>query len=236
MNGTTGSVDETATEVEETTASTTGTATATTATDGPTPEGSTTGGSGAEDAATGHPTAGEAETGASSRVSARKGGGTRLEEEGDIAADYLEELLDIVDLDGDIDIDIENGRASVAIVADEAGTPALRRLLGDDGEVLDALQELTRLAVQASTGDRTRLLLDVAGHRATKRTALVELANEVVVRVRASGERELLDPMPAFERKVVHDAVAAAGLTSESEGEEPRRSVVVLPEAATPDA
>ncbi|WP_343078254.1 protein jag [Kineococcus aurantiacus] len=157
---------------------------------------------------------------------------SRLEEEGDIAADYLEELLDIVDLDGDIDIDIENGRASVAIVADDAGTPALKRLVGDDGEVLDALQELTRLAVQAQTGDRTRLMLDVAGHRSTKRGALVRLAQEVVARVQASGTAERLDPMPAFERKVVHDAVAAAGLASESEGEEPRRRVVVLPTPA----
>jgi len=155
-------------------------------------------------------------------------GATRLEEEGDVAADYLEELLDIVDLDGDIDIDIENGRASVAIVADKAGTPALRKLVGADGEVLEALQELTRLAVQAQTGDRTRLLLDVAGFRAEKRTSLVVLAEQVVARVRASGEDEKLEPMPAFERKVVHDAVAAAGLESESEGEEPRRCVVVL--------
>ncbi|ABS05968.1 protein jag [Kineococcus radiotolerans] len=159
---------------------------------------------------------------------------SRLEEEGDIAADYLEELLDIVDLDGDIDIDIENGRASVAIVADEPGTPALSRLVGPDGEVLEALQELTRLAVQAQTGDRTRLMLDVAGHRLTKRGALVRLAGEVVARVRTSGAAERLDPMPAFERKVVHDAVAAAGLLSESEGEEPHRRVVVLPAALDP--
>ncbi|WP_432503974.1 Jag family protein [Kineococcus arenarius] len=155
----------------------------------------------------------------------------RLEEEGDIAADYLEELLDIADLDGDIDIDIDNGRASVAIVADEAGTPALQRLVGADGEVLEALQELTRLAVQAQTGDRTRLLLDVAGYRADKRTALVTLAEEVCARVRANGEAERLEPMSAFERKVVHDAVSAQGLTSESEGQEPQRRVVVLPVA-----
>ena len=100
--------------------------------------------------------------------------------------------------------------------------------------MLEALQELTRLAVQAQTGDRTRLMLDVAGHRLTKRSGLVRLANEVVARVRASGAAERLDPMPAFERKVVHDAVAAAGLQSESEGEEPRRRVVVLPTAVDP--
>ncbi|MGI4893681.1 MAG: protein jag [Janthinobacterium lividum] len=163
----------------------------------------------------------------------RGSGGSRLEEEGDIAADYLEELLDITDLDGDIDIDIENGRASIAIVTNEAGTAALRRLVGSDGVVLDALQELTRLAVQAQTGDRTRLLLDVAGHRATKRTALVTLAAEVCTRVQETGQDERLEPMPAFERKVIHDAVATLGFTSESEGEEPRRCVVVL--ASTPD-
>ncbi|MEZ0166462.1 protein jag [Kineococcus sp. LSe6-4] len=165
-------------------------------------------------------------TGETRRPGATK---SRLEEEGDIAADYLEELLDIVDLDGDIDIDIENGRASVAIVADEAGTPALSRLVGSEGEVLEALQELTRLAVQAQTGDRTRLMLDVAGHRTTKRSSLVRLAHEVVARVQASGTAERLEPMSAFERKVVHDAVAEKGLASESEGEEPRRRVVVLP-------
>ena len=163
------------------------------------------------------------------------GAAKRLEEEGDIAADYLEELLDIADLDGDIDIDIENGRASVAVVADQAGTPALKRLVGQDGEVLEALQELTRLAVQAQTGDRTRLLLDVAGHRAAKRGALESLAQEVCERVRVSGEPEHLEPMSAFERKVVHDAVALLGMTSESEGQEPQRHVVVLP-AATGDA
>ena len=166
------------------------------------------------------------------RTARRSGNLSKLEEEGDVAADYLEELLDIADLDGDIDIDIENGRASVAIVADEKGTPALSRLVGSDGEVLDALQELTRLAVQAQTGDRTRLLLDVAGHRAAKRRALVKLADQICARVRATGTSERLEPMPAFERKVVHDAVAAAGLESESEGEEPRRRVVVLPPTA----
>ncbi|MFB9377209.1 protein jag [Kineococcus gynurae] len=157
-----------------------------------------------------------------------------MEEEGDVAADYLEELLDIVDLDGDIDIDIENGRAAVAIVAEDSEMAALRKLVGKDGEVLDALQELTRLAVQAQTGDRTRLLLDVAGFRAEKRTALIALAEDVCATVRSTGQDKKLDPMPAFERKVVHDAVAAAGLQSESEGEEPRRRVVVLaPVAAT---
>jgi len=148
----------------------------------------------------------------------------RLEQEGEIAADYLEELLEIVDLDGDIDMDVEGDRATVSIVGAD-----LRQLVGDDGKVLEALQELTRLAVYRETGERSRLMLDVSGHRATRRTELEALAAEVVGRVRESGEPEPLAAMSPFERKVVHDAVAAAGLTSESEGVEPRRHVVVLP-------
>ncbi len=148
----------------------------------------------------------------------------RLEQEGDIAADYLEEFLDIADLDGDLDMDVEGDRASVSIVGAD-----LSQLVGRDGEVLDALQELTRLAVYRETGERSRLMLDVSGHRAARREALVELAEKLIADVKSSGERVELEPMTSFERKVVHDAVAAAGLTSESEGVEPRRYVVVLP-------
>jgi spoIIIJ-associated protein len=148
----------------------------------------------------------------------------QLEAEGDIAADYLEELLDIADLDGDLDMDVEGDRAVVSIVGAE-----LSQLVGRDGEVLEALQELTRLAVYRETGERSRLMLDISGYRADKRTKLERLAQEAVARVKESGEPESLEPMTPFERKVVHDAVAAAGLTSESEGVEPRRFVVVLP-------
>jgi spoIIIJ-associated protein len=152
----------------------------------------------------------------------------RLEEEGEVAADYLEELLDIVDLDGDIDIDVENGRASVAIVA-EGGDRQLRALVGGRGEVLEALQELARLAVQARTGERSRLMLDVAGYRAGRRRTLEDVAARAVAEARRTGGPVRLDPMNAFERKVVHDAVAEAGLSSESEGVEPSRRVVVQP-------
>ena len=148
----------------------------------------------------------------------------QLENEGDIAADYLEELLDIADLDGDLDMDVEGDRAAVSIVGAE-----LTQLVGRDGEVLEALQELTRLAVFRETGERSRLMLDISGFRADKRTRLEKLAAETVASVRESGERAALKPMSPFERKVVHDAVAAAGLSSESEGVEPRRYVVVLP-------
>ena len=148
----------------------------------------------------------------------------RLEQEGDIAADYLEELLDIADLDGDLDIDVEADRAAVSIVGAD-----LSQLVGPDGKVLEALQELTRLAVYRETGERSRLMLDISGFRADKRTRLSKLGADTAAQVRESGEPVSLEPMSPFERKIVHDAVAAAGLRSESAGVEPRRHVVVLP-------
>ncbi|MGW8849538.1 Jag family protein [Streptomyces xiamenensis] len=153
---------------------------------------------------------------------------TRLEQEGEIAADYLEGLLDIADLDGDIDMDVEADRAAVSVIS-EGTSRDLQKLVGRDGEVLEALQELTRLAVLRETGERSRLMLDIAGFRAQKREKLIALAQEAVEQVKESGESVKLSPMTPFERKVVHDAVAAAGLSSESEGEEPQRRVVVLP-------
>jgi spoIIIJ-associated protein len=147
-----------------------------------------------------------------------------LERESEIAADYLEELLDIADLDGDIDMDIERDRASVSVVGGD-----LDHLVGSEGAVLDALQELTRLAVLTATGERSRLMLDIGGFRAGRRAVLTELGSTTAQQVKESGEPVRLDPMNPFERKVVHDAVAAAGLRSESEGEEPHRRVVVLP-------
>jgi spoIIIJ-associated protein len=147
----------------------------------------------------------------------------RLENEGDIAADYLEELLDIADLDGDLDMDVEGDRAAVSIVGAD-----LSQLVGRNGEVLEALQELTRLAVYRETGERSRLMLDISGYRAEKREQLVRLAEETMATVRETGESVSLDPMSPFERKVVHDAVARIrGVSSESEGEEPRRQVIV---------
>jgi spoIIIJ-associated protein len=167
----------------------------------------------------------EPDEGAADEEPVRPGRRERLEQEGDIAADYLEELLEISDLDGDLDMDVEGDRATVSIVGAD-----LPQLVGDQGEVLEALQELTRLAVYRETGERSRLMLDVSGHRARRRTALEEQAARIVAEVKESGERATLEPMSPFERKVVHDVVAAAGLTSESEGTEPRRFVVVLPE------
>jgi len=153
---------------------------------------------------------------------------SRLEQEGEIAADYLEGLLDIADLDGDIDMDVEADRAAVSIISDGSSRD-LQKLVGRDGEVLEALQELTRLAVHRETGERSRLMLDIAGHRARKREELTQLGTKAVEEAKGTGEPVKLRPMTPFERKVVHDAVAEAGLRSESEGEEPQRCVVVLP-------
>lgn len=147
-------------------------------------------------------------------------------DEGDVAADYLEELLDIADLDGDIDIEIRGGRTYISIVADEATTD-LNSLVGKDGEVLDALQELTRLAVLNATGERSRLVLDIAGYRSNRAEELQQLATQAIAEARNSGQPVHLDPMSAYERKLVHDVIADAGLHSESEGESTRRHIVV---------
>ena len=147
-----------------------------------------------------------------------------LEEEGEIAADYIEGLLDIADLDGDIDMDVEGDRAVVSVVG-----ATLDELVGDDGEVLEALQELTRLAVHRKTGLRARLMLDVGGFRARRRLELAELGRSLAAEVERTGEPKKLRAMTPFERKIVHDAVAEAGLRSESEGEEPNRRVVIFP-------
>jgi spoIIIJ-associated protein len=147
-----------------------------------------------------------------------------LEQESEIAADYVEGLLDVADLDGDIDMDVEGDRALVSVVG-----ATLQELIGPRGEVLEALQELTRLAVHRQTGARTRIMLDVGGYRVRRRSELAELGRDAAGEVAASGVPKRLAVMTPFERKVVHDAVAAAGLRSESEGEEPARRVVVFP-------
>jgi spoIIIJ-associated protein len=177
-------------------------------------------------AAQGGPAAGPAWSDGTARVDGEHAEVTvaDLEQEGEIAADYVEGLLDIADLDGDIDMDVEGDRALVSVVG---GT--LDELVGTKGVVLEALQELTRLAVQRQTGERTRMMLDVGGYRARRRAELTELGQDAADEVRQTGVPKRLTPMTAFERKVVHDAVAAAGLRSESEGEDPDRRVVVYP-------
>jgi spoIIIJ-associated protein len=151
---------------------------------------------------------------------------SRLEEEGDVAADYLEELLDIADIDGDIDIEVRNGRTYISIVAEEESA-GLESLVGKDGEVLEALQELTRLAVLSATENRSRLVLDINGYRSERSGELQKIAEDAVASVKESGETVALAPMSAYERKIVHDAVADLGLISESEGEGADRHIVV---------
>ena len=168
----------------------------------------------------------DAENGAATAGTERLSKHELLVAEGDAAGDYLERLLDILDFDGDIDLDVEGERAVVSIIGDGD----IDKLVGDHGEVLDALQELTRLAAMAETGQRSRLMLDIAGYRARRRTELGELGKSTAERVAESGEAVRLAPMNPFERKVVHDAVGAvAGVESSSEGEEPRRRVVISP-------
>jgi len=145
-----------------------------------------------------------------------------LEREGDIGGDYLEELLDIADLDGDIDLDVDGDRAIVSLVGGDLG-----HLVGDDGAVLTALQDLTRLAVTRETGQRSRLVVDVDGYRARRRSEIAGLVATAAEQVRTGGGAVPLPSMGAFERKIAHDAVAGLGLASESEGDEPRRRVVV---------
>ncbi|GAA4433041.1 single-stranded DNA-binding protein [Actinokineospora soli] len=169
------------------------------------------------------------ETTATEEAPAEKAASTEdlLVKEGDIAGDYLERLLDILDYDGDIDLDVEASRAVVSI----DGGEDLDKLVGPRGSVLEALQELTRLAVQQETGARSRLMLDIAGWRATRRDELADLGRATAEKALSTGERIRLQPMTPFERKVVHDAVATVkGVHSESEGEDPRRRVVVFPE------
>lgn len=157
-----------------------------------------------------------------SKPEEKKLSGTELLlQEGDLVADYLEELLDIADLDGDIENSVSNGRAHVVIDTDD------ERLVGSEGEVLEALQELSRLVIMTETGNRSRLTLDVAGYREMRRVELVALAKDAIADVIETGEPVRMAPLNAYERKIVHDEVAAAGLVSESEGEPPHRRVVV---------
>ncbi len=152
---------------------------------------------------------------------------SRLEEEGDVAADYLEELLDIADMDGDIDIEVRNGRTYISIVSEDTDNGNLDSLVGPDGEVLEALQELARLSVLTATENRSRLVLDITGYREGRSIELQEIAEAAVARARDSTQEVELKPMSAYERKIVHDAVADLGLVSESEGEGSRRHIVI---------
>lgn len=156
------------------------------------------------------------------------GGDADLFRQSEIAADYIEGLLDILDVDGDIDELVQNGRPMVEVVGGR-----LTNLIGNRGATLEALQELSRLAIYRQTGEPSRLLLDVGGFRAARRKELIAVAKNAVEKVKKYGEAVRLEPMTAFERKCVHDVInATAGVESESEGVEPSRRVVVRPSAS----
>jgi spoIIIJ-associated protein len=157
---------------------------------------------------------------------AKASAASRLEEEGDVAADYLEELLDIADIDGDIDIEVRNGRTYISIAAED-DSEGLESLVGRDGEVLEALQELARLSVLSATENRSRLVLDINGYRKERAGDLQQIAEDAAAKVKETGASVALEPMSAYERKIVHDAVADLGFVSESEGEGAGRHIVV---------
>lgn len=156
----------------------------------------------------------------------------QLNEEADIAADYLEGLLDVADYDGDIELGVRNGRPTVQIVPGEDGDEDIKRLVGKNGEVVDALQLLTRLAVQQKTGERSRLILDVDGYLRKRRKHLRDLTLDAIDDARDTGEPQDLEPMNSFERKVVHDIVREEGMKSRSHGEEPHRHVTIYMKAS----
>ena len=154
----------------------------------------------------------------------------QLNEEADIAAEYLEGLLDIVDYEGDIEMGVRNNRPTVQIVADD--DTDIKHLIGRNGEVVDALQQLTRLAVQQKTGERSHLIVDVDGYLKRKRQRLHDIALDAIDEVHETGEPVDLKPMNSFERKIVHDVVREEGMKSRSHGEEPHRYVTVYLKAS----
>ncbi|WP_104134416.1 MULTISPECIES: R3H domain-containing nucleic acid-binding protein [unclassified Cryobacterium] len=147
----------------------------------------------------------------------------QLEREGDIAADYIEEFLDICDLDGDIDIDARNGRAYLSVKASDADN--LRVL--SKPETVTALQELTRLAVQNKTGSFSRLILDIGGSREAREVELAALVTRAIARIEAGATEAALPAMSSYERKLVHDLVSTSGYRSESSGEGRDRHTVI---------
>ena len=157
----------------------------------------------------------------------------QLNDEADIAADYLEGLLDIVDYEGDIEMGVRNNRPTVQIVADD--DTDIKHLIGRNGEVVDALQQLTRLAVQQKTGERSHLIVDVDGYLKRKRQRLHDLALDAIDEARETGEPVDLKPMNSFERKIIHDVVREEGMKSRSHGEEPHRYVTVYVKASAAD-
>lgn len=147
----------------------------------------------------------------------------QLEQEADVAADFLEELLDIVDVEGDLALDVRAGRAYVSVEADDTDSLVL---LSGPGTV-QALQDLTRIAVQNKTGRFSRLILDIGGSRDTRRTEIAELVDRAVARLDEGASQASLPAMSSYERKLVHDIVADRGFISESYGDGPDRHTVI---------
>ena len=162
---------------------------------------------------------------AETELSEPKSSAKDLEEEGEVAADYLEELLDIFDLDGDINIDVRQGRAYLEVTADQESN---LRLISEP-ETVEALQELTRIAVQTKTQSFSRLILDIAGSRQAKVDALTKVVNRVIDKVKDTNAPVAMKPMSSYERKIAHDLIGEAGLISESEGEGKERHIVAKP-------
>jgi spoIIIJ-associated protein len=141
------------------------------------------------------------------------------------ALDFIEGLLEAMDVDGEATAEIRDRRVYVSVEGQEAAI-----LIGHHGQTLDAIQELLRSAVQRQVRARVWVTLDVQGYRERRKEALRERAREMAARALDEGEMEL-EPMNAFERKIVHDAVGEiTGVTSFSEGEEPYRRVVIAPD------
>ena len=153
---------------------------------------------------------------------------SELDEQADVAADFLEGLLEVMDIDADVETNLEHGRMYVEIWAPEGDQDEMGMFIGHHGAVLDAMQELTRIVVSQATGQRCRITVDIEDYQKRKRSRLVSQARDVAKRVQRTGESEAFEAMNAYERKIVHDAVAdMGGVESSSEGEDPDRYVVV---------
>jgi spoIIIJ-associated protein len=146
-----------------------------------------------------------------------------LEKEGEIAADFIEEFLDLADLDGDLEIEFKQER--VYLTVDSEGESNLGKV--SDPETVNAIQEITRLAVQSKTGEMSRLILDIAGSRDAKASQLKDLVEKTLAKLEETDKEQHLKPMSSYDRKLVHDMVAEAGMVSESEGQGRDRHIVI---------
>ncbi|MFB3739511.1 MAG: RNA-binding cell elongation regulator Jag/EloR [Candidatus Velamenicoccus archaeovorus] len=151
-----------------------------------------------------------------------------VEEQGEVAADFLEGLLERMGIPASIEPGMRDGIMYVDVLGEGPDDEDMGLLIGRHGATLDALQELTRIVVSHRTGERCRVIVDVEDYRKRRRSRLVSRAREMARRVAKTGREEELEPMPPYERKIVHDTVAEVpGAQSSSVGEEPERRVVI---------